>query len=172
MEFNGYFHLFIVLSHLSFILFSFSFFPGLFFPSLFQFPFFSPLLLSHFFSQIQIILSTTQWNTNFVYLCFRYNFNISEDKPFSRCLRVSDIMPKNLETVFATSVLTGHNTVNSLSLSFKSEKPGIRADILPKKQFLFSRKVWHFRTKCSSVSNSELSQNKQILFFRGVTGEV
>ena len=54
---------------------------------------------------------------------------------------MSDIIPKNVDTVFATSVLTGHKTVKSLSLSHISENSGTRADILPKKQFLLSVKV-------------------------------
>ena len=51
-------------------------------------------------------------------------------------LRASDIKPKNFDTVLATSVVAGHKTVISLSLSHMVMKLGIKADILPKKQFL------------------------------------
>ena len=148
-----------VLFPLPFLFFSF------FFPSLFSFTFpvyfFTFVLFSflsglyHLFSLFLFILfpyalrqtctiinSTTRCITILSnQLCFIYNLSMSEEKPFSRFLRVSDMIPKIFETVLATSVFAGQRIVKSLSLAHMSVKPGIRADILPKKQFLFSEKV-------------------------------
>ena len=52
----------------------------------------------------------------------------------------------------AVSLFLGHKMVASLSLSDKVSKPGIRDDILPTKQFIFSDIVGQSKIACISSS--------------------
>ena len=83
----------------------------------------------------------TNGEIQIIYQCFPNTKSASGGNPFSMFLRVSDIMPRNCDTVFATAVVAGQRMVINLSLSLNILKFGIREDILPKKQFLLTVKV-------------------------------
>ena len=66
---------------------------------------------------------------------------MSVDKPSSIFDLVLQIIPRYLDTHNAISAFAGHKMTNSFSSLVNREKLGIKVEILPRKQFLFSLKV-------------------------------
>ena len=83
---------------------------------------------------------------------------MSVDKPSSNFDLVLQIIPRYLDTHNAISAFAGHKITNSFSSLFNSEKLGIKVEILPRKQFLFSLKVLQNKIACFSSSILSLSQ--------------
>ena len=66
---------------------------------------------------------------------------MSVDKPWSSLVLAFVIIPRYLDTHNAISGVAGHKITKSFWFCDKNGKAGIKADILPKKQFLFIMKV-------------------------------
>ena len=97
---------------------------------------------------------------------------MSVDKPSSNFDLVLQMIPRYFETHNAISAFAGHKMTNSFSSLFIRENLGIKVEILPRKQFLFSRKVLQNKIACISSSTLPLSQYRQVLAEIGVTGLV
>ena len=105
-------------------------------------------------------------------MCLPYVFIISEDKPSSIFFLVLQIMPRYFDTHNAISVVAGHKITASWWSSCNCLKWGIRAEILPRKQFLFNKRELHAKIACFSSSTELLLQYLQVLEERGVIGRV
>ena len=97
---------------------------------------------------------------------------MSFERPWSNFVLVSDIIFKYLDTHNAISTFAGHKMVNNLCSRLIWSKFGSKDVILPKKQFLFIRKVLHSKIACFSSSILFIEQYLQSLEVTGVTGLV
>ena len=94
------------------------------------------------------------------------------ESPWSSFVRVSDIIFKYLDTHNVIFAFEGHKIVNNLCSGLICSKFGIKEVILPKKQFLFNRKVLHSKIACFSSSILLFEQYLHSLEVTGVTGLV
>ena len=102
----------------------------------------------------------------------QYCVSVIFERPWFNFILVSVIIFKYLDTQRAISAFEGHKIVRSLCSRLICPKLGKREVNLPKKQFLFRKKVLHFNIAWYSSSISLLEQYLQILEVTGVTGLV
>ena len=94
------------------------------------------------------------------------------ERPWSNFILVSEIIFRYLDTHNAISTFAGHKIVSNLCSGLISSKLGNNAFNLPRKQFLFNKKVLHSKIACFSSSILLLEQYLQSLEVTGVTGLV